>query len=554
MKSSIRARRHERGQITIFVVLALSTFLLAFVGVATDCANWWYQRQNVQSAADASCQATAVDLLLTAEGQPTGLANFIPTLNGTLDCSGSPSAAPCVIAKYNGYDPSIATNKVVMTFPSSIVGAPPAPTDVAIPYVQADVTTQVTSYFTSLVTGQRQVTVHAKAACGLVDTPGPVPIVVLHPTDSSTINMNGSKDAITIIGGPQQSIQVNSSSADAVTSGSLSVIDLSQGGPNYTGSNFGTWGGQSSAPGTVNLGSTGQWIYPHYPISDPYRTVAAPSQPPTGVATPAVPFMKNGCPDTSGCTEYTRGYYSGGIKVQNATAIFDPGVYYLGGQGLLLDSNSIVRISTAVGDGSGGVMFYFSDPAGTASVYISSNSGKPHGSETVCSGGVYTNCVVQYHTDGSSEHGVGSVALQCPGGAAPPSQVPSTLPGNVMLAPCTGTYSDPSNQNRGFLFFQDRSVGVDGSHGNNPPQWQGGGSTLAAGFMYFHNCRNGDTTGTGTCTSFGDVFSLGGVSGSTSYAVGSLITDRIASNGNPGLVMILNPNKQYDQLKIAFFQ
>src|SRR5262249_11780048 len=158
-------------------------------------------------------------------------------------------------------------------------------------------------------------------------------------------------------------------------------------------------------PGSVSLGSSGHWIFPHLPINDPYASVAAPSQPVTLGHSSNVAFKTDGCPDTTGCTEYFPGYYAKGIKVQGATAIFVPGVYWIGGQspndGLTLASNSIVRISTQTGDGHGGVMFYFSGNNKT-SVNIASNSGKPHGSLSVCAS-TPTNCIVKYHVDGSSE-------------------------------------------------------------------------------------------------------------------------------------------------------
>jgi hypothetical protein len=369
--------------------------------------------------------------------------------------------------------------------------------------------------------------------------------------------MNGTNASIQVIGGPNQSIQVNSNNPSAVTTGSLETVDLSHGGTQNTGSSFGVYGGQATAPGSVSMGTTGRWLYPHLPINDPYANVAAPAQPGNAANPTSVAFTVDGCPDTSGCTEYWPGYYPSGIRLQNNTYLFVPGIYWIGGQnpnnGLQLASNSIVRMSTQNGDGHGGVMFYFSGNTAT-SVYIDANSGKPHGSESTCTTQA-VNCIVQYHVNGSSEFGVASRPLICPASSKmPPPQVPDTIPGNVLLAPCDGTYGDPTGEYRGFLFFQNRGVAVDGSHGNNPPQWQGGGSTLAAGFMYFHNCRNGDSTGTGVCNAFGTIFSMGGTPGSGSYAVGSLITDKIYENGNPGLLMILHPDNTGQLLKLGFFR
>jgi hypothetical protein len=143
---------------------------------------------------------------------------------------------------------------------------------------------------------------------------------------------------------------------------------------------------------------------------------------------------------------------------------------------------------------------------------------------------------------------VQSRTLQCPGGVPNEPEIPATIDGNVLLAPCSGSYGDPSGQYRGFLYFQDRAAAA-------APSWQGGGTTLAAGFMYFHQCR---PDGAGVAcyapgiSAYGTSFNMGGNPGSGSYAVGSLVTDTIVSNGNPGIMMILNKNKYFPQLKVAF--
>jgi len=371
-----------------------------------------------------------------------------------------------------------------------------------------------------------------------------VPIVVLHPTDPLAIEMKGAQDAITVVGGPQRSIQVNSSNTPSAVN--LSTVDLHRGGPARTGGDFAVFGGPATQPGGVNLGSKGSWIYPATPISDPYAQVTAPSRPATNgtkwaakkVAQCSVPaegcYKYHGCPDSNGCDEYSQGYYAAGITVKNATAIFQPGVYYLAGQGLQLQSNGNVRTSSAIGDGSGGVVFYFS---GQATLSVAANSGNGTTSSYSVAGGTDAN-------------GVPSRALQCAGGSANPSELPATINGNVLLGPCTGPYGDPTGQYRGFVFFQDRSAAA-------APQWQGGGSTLIAGFMYFHQCR-ADGTGL-NCSSpaaggYGSTFNLGGNPGSGSYTVGSIITDRIAMNGNPGISMILSPTQSFSQLKVVFLK
>jgi len=179
-------------------------------------------------------------------------------------------------------------------------------------------------------------------------------------------------------------------------------------------------------------------------------------------------------------------------------------------------------------------MFYFN---GNNSISVSADSGKK-GTTTA------------YYIDGSTHNGVASRALQCPGGAGPPPQVPATVNGNILLGPCTGPYVDPSGQNRGFVFFQDRSAAAS-------PSWGGGGQLLLAGYMYFHQCN---AAGTGLncplpgANSYGTSFRMSGNACSGSYIVGSLITDTISMGGTPWINMILSPNKSFPQLKVALLK
>ena len=227
------------------------------------------------------------------------------------------------------------------------------------------------------------------------------------------------------------------------------------------------------------------------------------------------------------------------MTIKIATAIFDPGVYYLVG-GLTLAANSTVRPSTATGDGSGGTMFYFS---GSGTVSVGANS---------------RGTIFPF----STTSGTGSLAngLEGTAGSSLPANVPATLNvGNMLLAPCTGSYgdplvaaglTDPSGTQRGILFFQDRSAT------NVSPDWGGGGQFALVGSMYFHSCN---ATGTGTgCgaagTYYTDTFSFGGNAGSGSYVVGNIIADNITMHGTPSITMDLNPSAAYWILKASLLQ
>jgi hypothetical protein len=236
------------------------------------------------------------------------------------------------------------------------------------------------------------------------------------------------------------------------------------------------------------------------------------------------------CPTSSGCLLYTAGYYASGINVKNATAIFDPGVYYVNG-GMGFDSNSIVRPGTGTGDGSGGTMFYLT------------------GGTQKCSGQTGSVCVGS-NSGGSTTDAFDTTRFTCPGAPAPDSRIglPATLSGNVLLAPCTGTYGDSSGQGRGILFFQDRASSNGGG-------WGGGGSFLLAGAIYFHHCN---TQGTGASCGvppnyYNASFTFQGNSGSTSYILGNIITDELMMGGSTNVVMALDPHASMSVVKASLF-
>jgi hypothetical protein len=630
----------RRGQTLIPIMIFVGLFLLAMLGVATDYTQVWAHRQMAQGAADAACEATAADLYLnaidpSASGQ-NGLQPF--TFIGTdFDCSTNTNSPPCKYASLNGYSGA----NVRVTFPSSLPGVAPLPSALATahPYVEVTITDPVRMSFTQMVTGNPTVNIKAKAGCGVSPISVPVPLVILHQTSSAALSVTGSSK-IHIFGGPQRSIQVDSKDAGAV---SVGTVDLSQGGPANTGSDFGVFGGPSTQPVGINIGSTGHYIYPATPFGDPFATLATPTTPATLGSARPVPFAVNGCPDPNGCVEFTPGNYTGcktsamnpgeqgclmlpytgsnpkfnsaalawtastaysagtliqptnaqhnsgsfvymalnsgtsgtnaqipnpwnqtvctrqangtctgGTQVDNSitwqnvgvvtlnklsTGIFDPGLYYVAANGLNMGSGSTVRISTATGDGSSGVLFYFST---SDSVGVTSNSGKSSPCTSASSGsGSPNGCVVSFKIDGTpsplATGAVPSRALQCSGGSANPPQVPSTLDGNILMGPCSGAYRSPDG-NRGFLFFQNRTKAAN-------PSWGGGGQFLSSGFMYFHS-GSGATCGTSTTC-----LTLQGGSGAQSYTLGNIVVDKLALGGNPEINMILNPAATFQVLK-----
>ena len=257
------------------------------------------------------------------------------------------------------------------------------------------------------------------------------------------------------------------------------------------------------------------------------------------------------------CTRQANGSCSGGTQTDGTitwqnigvvvlnkltTGIFDPGLYYVAANGFNLGSNSTARVSTATGDGTNGVMFYFST---SATVGVTSNSGKSSACTSASSGSGNPNgCVVSFKIDGTRSSAatgaVASRALQCPTGSANPPQVPATLNGNILLGPCSGTYASPDG-NRGFLFFQNRATSA-------APSWGGGGQFLSSGFLYFHS-GSGGTCGTNT-----SCLTLQGGSGAQSFALGNMVVDKLSLGGNPEINMILNPAATFAVLRATLLE
>ncbi|PYU90570.1 MAG: hypothetical protein DMG25_16940 [Acidobacteria bacterium] len=583
--------RRDSGQVTIFVAIALGTFLLGFVGFGADMTNLWFHRQSAQNAADAACLAGAMDML--SDQQCTGCTpygGFTP--GAAFDCASASTSAPCQYAAKNGYSGAglasgAESNQVSASFPASVPGVtkPTVAMAGAFPFLQVDIVDRVRVYFSALVRGSPTQDVRAIAKCGLVASNTSVPIVVLNPTCQHPFEVGGSA-TVAILGGPPRSIQVNSSNqtcaaattstGSGCTSTSNLAIDLHQGGPNFTGSDFGVFGAPAGSaappsPSVFNPGTTGSWVSPASPIPDPYRNLPAPST--AGLAVDPPPTFltynggTNGCPYkysdnrpsklTPGtCVVYYPGVYNSAIQIASQVAIFNPGIYYIkgiapanksvpgagcvtpttgtGNYGLTIGSNGIVRPNTAVTGNDNGTMFYFSGtgPGAYGSVFVGSSAGTPGARDTIDS--------------------LSSSAVKCPGtGVDPDRALPPTFDGNVLLGPCTGTYGDSSGlgQYRGMLFFDDRA----NADNTGQPSMQGGGGLLLGGTLYFHNCPNSPTCAAPP-TDYNAFFDLQGSPGSTTYVYGNIITDELVLAGSATINMQLNKNQLVNVVKVALLQ
>lgn len=577
-----RQKPGEAGQAMLFVLLAMGLVLLGAVAFSVDMGNLWFHRQSAQNTADAACTAAAMDMLFTVNGGgPKG--GF--TAGTDFRCSSDTTVAPCVYAAKNmGYNASTLTAgqpgyDVAFKFPASIPGLPTCTTGVGAPaicndpsaltnnFVRVNVQDRVRLSFAGLLSGSTTTDVGAQASCGVVLSNSPIPILILDPRNESSFTGNGNF-TIRIVGGPQRSIQVNASSTTAVSiSGGSASIDLRQGGPNNDGSDFGVTGNEA-AVGVFQTANSGRWISQSPAISDPFATMPAPSTVPPAPVRPVdltaaqcpsipcpVPPGTHGCQVTgtgtdTNCLLYTGGLYTADIQSFRKTLIFDPGLYYMQAN-LLANSQSCLRPSTGTGDGSGGTMFYFS---GNHTLNVTANAG----TFGVC---------------GVSARKVALDTLRCittgPGTTILPANVVSAggLIGNVLLGPCRaptagGTnygdplgVDDPLGEQRGMLFFQDRSANLAAA--GIEPKWGGGGAFGLAGIMYFHYCNSADGAGKGTnCNpaAYTDQFHLQGNSASDTFVVGDIVVDKLDMGGTPNIEMDLNPNALFYVFKASLLQ
>lgn len=330
-------RRRENGQALLLVILALSIFLLGALGLAIDGAQLYAHRQMAQNAADAAAQAGIMSLFNKTNNDSPN--RFGQAVGEVFTCTpGTDPRTPCVYARANRFGIE-ETDTVEVSFPP-----PPEPgvqlaseaTD-PVRIIEVTVSRTLQTGLMRLL-GPETSTIKARARAAIVDVVSPIPILVTHPDLPGSFRIGGNP-TITICGGPGRSIQVNSSSSTSIMiNGNAHSVDLSKAGPaddgycnSGTGADFGDWGGPSTFPGNLSLGTTGTYVQPSSPVLDPLRTVSPPAKPPLRPDPTPLADGTNGCPPAplKDCMLYYPGSYPDGIEVKNETAIFSPGVYYI---------------------------------------------------------------------------------------------------------------------------------------------------------------------------------------------------------------------------------
>ncbi len=514
-------RNMERGQAILLVVVACGLCLIGALGLAVDGAQIYGHRQLAQLAADSAAQAGAMSIFDNTWKNPAALN----------PCAAS-ATSPCKYANFNGFGGS----EVAVDFPAK--GSYPGvnfSSDANNP-VRVTITRTVNTTLVRFF-GATASTVKAIGVAGIVVEVSPIPILILHPTLTNSFSLSGNQ-TITICGGPKRSIQVNScagsgiagcdagTAASGLSNGST-VVDLSQGGPPPagpliagvgscagmngvgTGSDFGAFGQPSAKPAHLNLGTRpGIYIQPSSPITDPLANVSPPAKPINsgnmGTKTPLA-FGVAGCPPAAlklkACQLYHPGLWNT-IDVQNETAVFSPGVYYVDGGIFRQHANANMYMCTDTG--TAGLC-----PASAATGDV--GVAPPNG----------TGIMVYLAKDNAGH--IGTI------------DVGANSAANLLGSTINSTYE-------GILFFGDHTATNSQSF-----TFGGGGGLTLQGTIYL-------TTHPTSDASPSQSISFGGGAGSETLIKGEVITDVLGMTGNSGITMQLDPNYKLPTRQVALIQ
>jgi len=492
--------RRRRGQALILVVAGIGIVLVGAMGLAVDAGQLYGHRQMAQAAADAAAQAS---ILTIFSGTITAT-----TLNtsGYTCVNGTDTTTPCYYARQNGFGTTGSSDTVAISYPSSISGVGNLSSDFTPAAIKVLISRPVKSTFMGML-GITTTTIKASATAAILTGNSPVSIAVLHPTLTNSFQLGDASTSVTITGGPQQALQINSSDAtSAYSANAQASLDLSAAGPNGTGADFGSFGGPSTAGSWLKLGSTGHYYQPSAPTQDPFRSIAAPSSPGTGNpgtidTTSANTFAGTGdCPSAAqsgpnpkagDCTIYGPGYYadlsSPGIK---GYSVFQPGLYWVN---------------------SGG----FQTKGGNADLRMCSST---------CS------AIPAWDTSGCCSTSTPGMLVYLNGGS-----VAIGSNGNVALR---GSLT--SSTYKGILFFGNRSVGVKQSHSLG-----GGGALTLTGSIYLTSCNLTPCSKVSTIGTIYQAVNFSGHSGSTTTLTGEIITDSLILKGGSGITMNLDAGSSF---------
>jgi len=542
------ASSREKGQAVLLVVLAMGVFLLGALGIAVDGSQLYAQRQMAQLAADAAAQAGIVTIFNGSSAIGTT----------AYYCTSSNATSPCTYASKNNFTAGATACTALSdaTPGKDCIKVDPNPgvavicpgggsgcLDGGTPNeLQVSITRAVPTTIMKMM-GFNSFKVSARATAAILDVTAPVPIIVTQPWQADSFDMNSGNASVIITGGPQRSIQVNSSNPNSIYSPFHPVVDLSGAGPHGTGGDLGDFGGPSGGGAVLNPApsstNTIHFIQPADPIQDPLAGVTAPSQP-ANAYTP-VPLSNGtyGCPASPAkpCMLYFPGTYSNthlsNINVQNQTAVFAPGIYYL----TSTDTGSTTGLSNAA---NGEILMAsgITDSSTTVTVVTNSSGNIAPGGVVSCCGtntswdGTRANGGLMFYLTGAGVSSIGHGKNACSPATAAANIGAISLGANsnvtLVGSPTNGTY-------KGILFFIDRTA-ITQTHSLG-----GGGALTLYGTIYATDTISQmGADSSATCSQNQTVYMTGN-SGSNTTITGEIIASLLELDGGGTVRMTLSP-------------
>lgn len=303
-----RLSSDERGVAAVTTGLAF-TVLTGFAGIAVDVAMWEVSRRDMQGAADQAAYSAA---LAAQSGTSTGAVNAkgITANMGFVDGQSGVTVTVNNPPSQGGYKTNTTAWEVIVTKPQKMYFA--------------------NSFFSSQpIASARAVALAAGSTYCML---------VLNPSASGALNLQGNPSLNT----PGCSIQVNSSSPSALTSGGSGSITTNKisivGGYNVSGA--------SQINAAIKTGASA--------IADPYANRNIPSY--TSAPCLTFPSISGGGTVTLPAPAFSSGgvmlaRYCGGMNVGKGIATLPPGVYVidggtLGSNGGTLIGNGVTLILT----------------------------------------------------------------------------------------------------------------------------------------------------------------------------------------------------------------
>ena len=330
-----RLNRDPSGAIAIIMALA-STVLLGFAGAGIDIAIWETTKRHMQGAADQAAYSVAVSANGGSGGSScaTGVAvgqacingkgitaqmGFVDGHDGVTVAVNNPPIQGIYVTNNNAWEVKISKPQQ-MWFANMFLSSPPVATARAV----------------------------------AMQSGSTVCMLILDSTASGALDLQGNPDVST----PSCSIQVNSNSSSAVTSGgsgsiSSNAVRIVGSSPGYS---F-TGAAQMYAPVTTGVSV----------MADPYAGRAIPS------------YTTQSCKDVAPIASHAivgllPGRYCSNINVGGATLTLTPGIYYLD-HAILSANNGSITCPTCV-TGVSGVTIVLTSSTGSnwATVSFSGNS------------------------------------------------------------------------------------------------------------------------------------------------------------------------------------